>query len=872
MNILHEYTLDYVKKNKHSSIAIIVAIIIATIMLSAVTTLFESQYYTMINNVIKEKGDWHARFNDSINTENMKYLESNPNIDKIMLAAPSYLAKLNEAEKPFIIVNRLNSSSYNNMHNIKEKIIEGRIPQKEDEILISKQFFEAYPNLKVGDTISLPTGTMRNDKMLQDYLLWNNVEKFEQIDTKTLTIVGKWDNTSRSFIPAYLACGYFDDSDIMQFEYYHVTLKFKNPSNTYNEMPKLADNLKSSITYNTTLLAYNFAFNKEVSSDFDVSVFLEASISLLITYMIIILAFIFIIYNAFAVSASGRIKQLSIFKSIGATPKQIAKSITFEATLLSAVGIPIGVFVGVMVSKIFWGAVEDLDNMGLVFRVSLVTIIFSVVFSFITVWISAIIPARRVSKISPIAAIRNANIIKSKSNYKTQKILSIEKDIANTTFKAYKKTYRTAIISLTLAFLLVGIAINAISVMDAKNKEFYRQLEEARDIFFYIWDGNEVDSNFLEQFETLPNVKKSTYYSQTLASINIPYDMQSNELIDIGGVDKVLGNRQYNVSKYDNGNYMITTELIGLKDNLFNNYCNKLGLDYSDYYKVEDIKTIAINTTRDTRTYDVIEIPFLNIKTGDTMSVSEYRFEGDGNSHFNITFGTVTQEYPLMIVDYYRHNFYKLEQIMPLSIYYKIVNGFENPKKQISARHLNGEIKLHDENTIVNTAKVIEEMISSQYSHTDYRVVNQISSRARDDEARKLIIVFLYGGTSLLILIGITNAFSTVHNNTQSRKREIAMLKSVGLTPIQLRKVLYYEALKFAYHPMIIGMPIVIVVTAVLLRLNKVKWITFIPHMPILPMAIFGSIITLSIGLAYYLSSRNIQKESILDAIKNDLV
>ncbi|WP_242874915.1 MULTISPECIES: FtsX-like permease family protein [Clostridium] len=57
--------------------------------------------------------------------------------------------------------------------------------------------------------------------------------------------------------------------------------------------------------------------------------------------------FILIIYNAFLLSANIRIKELSILKSLGATPKQIKYSVIYKGFLLWIIQLPIGLIVGI---------------------------------------------------------------------------------------------------------------------------------------------------------------------------------------------------------------------------------------------------------------------------------------------------------------------------------------------------------------------------------------------------------------------------------------------------------------------------------------------------------------------------------------------
>ena len=56
---------------------------------------------------------------------------------------------------------------------------------------------------------------------------------------------------------------------------------------------------------------------------------------------------ILLIYNAFSISVSERTKQFGLLSSIGATKRQLLRSVLFEALFLSVIGIPLGILAGI---------------------------------------------------------------------------------------------------------------------------------------------------------------------------------------------------------------------------------------------------------------------------------------------------------------------------------------------------------------------------------------------------------------------------------------------------------------------------------------------------------------------------------------------
>jgi putative ABC transport system permease protein len=71
-----------------------------------------------------------------------------------------------------------------------------------------------------------------------------------------------------------------------------------------------------------------------------------------------------------------------------------------------------------------------------------------------------------------------------------------------------------------------------------------------------------------------------------------------------------------------------------------------------------------------------------------------------------------------------------------------------------------------------------------------------------------LINLFFYGFLTLITLVGVTNIVNTLNTNIKLRRREFAMLKSVGLTPGGFRRMLHYESLFYGLTALLYGLPL----------------------------------------------------------------
>lgn len=159
-----------------------------------------------------------------------------------------------------------------------------------------------------------------------------------------------------SAYPGYIAMGYLNHSQIQPKDKLTVYMRLLNPRKVYKSLPQIAKSVgftkdeygKYDIRYNTSLLNLYGIIDKNNGSPEIIAV-----IAMIIIMTLLVMgAFILIIYNAFSLSANSRIKQLGILKSLGATPKQIRHSVIYEGFLLWIVQLPIGIIIGYLFSYV----------------------------------------------------------------------------------------------------------------------------------------------------------------------------------------------------------------------------------------------------------------------------------------------------------------------------------------------------------------------------------------------------------------------------------------------------------------------------------------------------------------------------------------
>ena len=171
-------------------------------------------------------------------------------------------------------------------------------------------------------------------------------EEFEVEETRTFTICGI---INRPYFETYYdyynaAIILVDRSEILNSEKIDLALIDKNSKNIYEDSERLAESVNVSeedIQYNNSVLMY-----KGVSLNSGFNAMLYSVCGILI--VVIMIGSILVIYNGFAISVSERKKQIGMLISIGATKKQIKKSVLFEGVILGVIGIPLGILCGVL--------------------------------------------------------------------------------------------------------------------------------------------------------------------------------------------------------------------------------------------------------------------------------------------------------------------------------------------------------------------------------------------------------------------------------------------------------------------------------------------------------------------------------------------
>ncbi len=858
MNILKKLTLKSLKLNKKRTIVTIIGIILSTALICAVAGMITSVQKTLINYAKSHSGNYHVCFKNIPNDE-LKYIKENKNVQNYFLSKNVGYGKLEKVEneyKPYIFVMEYDKKG---LEQGGVTLLEGRMPENSNEIVIPEHLIKSGKiNYTIGEKITLNLGKRQTKDGLEltqeDALLTDESEETESssksssksksetedleeiVDTKehTYTIVGIIERSNYKGIegfsaPGYTAISYMDNENDINTA--NISVLYSNlkdfQKKTEDIKSVIEKNIGSSVTvsYNSSLIDYEGG----VSDTTMASLYSVGAVVI----VIIILSSVFVIRNSFSISVSEKTKQYGMLSSIGATKKQIKKSVLYEGFYIGIIGIPLGILCGMLAVVILLQVVNvllgDSLNEKCVFSIPILAIIASIVISAITIYLSCILPARRASKISPIEAIRGNDDIKIKAKKVktskiTKKLFGIGGVIASKNLKRNKKKYRTTVISLVVS---ISIFISLSSFLDYGGKivnVYYKDL--GYDISVY--DGTVENYN---EITKLDNVEEYSYSYMTEGSV------------DINKYGSEFGKKR--IAKDGEETNSITIILIN--NDYFKKFIEHLGIQSTNYKDIAILEDDAYEYIDEKTVFE----NYYSLKTGDSIEITLTNGEKR-----TIKISKKTDERPMGYKNVYSNGGYLF-----------VSEDFIQDKSDKKSFHVGGLlIKSQNPDELeneINNLKKTNNLYSKLY-------INNISKYVEENQKIILLIsIFLYGFIAVITLIGVTNIFNTITTNMILRSKEFANLKSVGMTTKEFNRMIRLESILYGLKSLLIGIPLGLIGSYCIYN-GIAKGLDFGYILPLKSIIIAIIFVFIIVGLTMKYSLNKINKQNIIETIRED--
>ena len=793
MGILKSLTIKHLLMNKRRTLVTIIGIILSTALMLGIGLLFSSFHQAMLKDAIEECGDYNAIFNE-IEGKDLKALKENVTINEIFYeqnVGYAYLEGITNEDKPYL---RLKSVSNNYLERL--NLIEGRMPNNSNELLISSHIeTNGGVKLNIGDTIKLELGyrvdedgytldvvqlvNKDNEKFYYDdgeiinTLRFTENEKLEICETREFTIVGL---VKRSNMEERYSCGYSVftlKEEIKDEDKVNGYIIYKNPRKTFENSEKLGEVLKLSknnINYNNQLLYF---YGTSQSGNFTATVAGMMSIAL----ALLSVGCIIVIYNSFAISTMERKKQFGLLSSIGATKRQIRNTVFFEALIVGSIGIVIGVvgaFLGIyVVLQILNNLIQDMIGTTLELTINPIYVIIPIIFMCVVILISAWIPAKKASKVTPVESIRQNDEIKiNKRKIRTSKIIrkvfGVEGEIALKNIKRNKRKYRITIISLFISIVLFISFSSYLQFLVGTSEGLIYPYNYDSAVYFYD-ENEELKQRVIKDILSIENIEKYSIIDE----LWFPYE--------------TLEEDRYNKEYYEYHKKLyeevFNVNIVKLSDEEYREYIEKINGTYGQSILLNQAKIIKDSVTNIVTPLENTKNLSLNLKIQeytDDMDNEETKVQEEKET-FKIDNIIATKE-TIFATDHYKSR-ETVTLVVNDETYSKI---YEWKKRNLKEnKNYSPTMKILIKTSEIKKFAEEGEKIETKYNSGNHEIY--ISNIALDNQEEKNLVlaikILLYGFISLVTLIGVTSVFNTISTSISLRQKEFAMLRSMGLTP-----------------------------------------------------------------------------------------
>ena len=835
MNILKEITIKNLKLNKKRTIVTIIGIMLSVALICAVAGMVTSFKAFLTDRYITNNGNKHITI-ENVSIDDLKYFTNNQHVKSMYLTENLGYARVDTTNlyKPYVYVIGYTDSAF---ANTTINIEEGRVPNDSGEIVISTSL-QSSSNIKLGDNITLDIGK----RVCQDgSVLSQNVPYYLEDDEENtcheyitntakyeFKVVGIMERPNYS-MESYSAPGYTVITKVTSFkESVNVSLLFKNAS-YYNKFTNILIN-------DDTLNKYSYTSNKDLLRLSGIALSNETMRMLYlvagVVISIILFTSVFIIKNSFEISNQEKRKMYGMLSTTGATSKQIKKCVLYEGFILGIIGIPLGILCGIIADFILAIIINSLgsyifDNSKFVFSISIYPIILSIVVGAITIYLSVIKSARKSSKIAPIEAIRNNNEIKiSSKDVKTPKIIDklfgIGGIIAYKNLKRNKKRNRTTILS-----IIVSVAV-FISLSSFINYGFKLTSKYFTDINYnMILDLDDKDVSLYENISKLDYIDSFSVHRKMLMEID------SSKYFSENALNAFDGEKTYaEVISVGNEEFKRVLEENNIKEDSYN---YKALLIDNYYYYVDGVNKI----------FNLLDLN----KTSTINGVIN-------DKNISIDIIKRISKTPMGLQNVYSDN---PGLIVSDEFFDNIINN--------SSEVINGSLYINSSNPTLTEESIRRYLQDNNV--TGYYLYNIDEQREGQRNTIILVSIFLYGFITVISLIGITNIINTINTNMSLRRREMASLKSIGMTSKEFNKMINLEVILYSTKSLVYAIPLGIIGSFIVYKAfasgNDYGFI--FPYQ-----AILISIVAVFI-LVYIIMNVSLKKaknENIIDIIKDE--
>lgn len=831
--------------NKRRNIVAILAITMTALMFTTLFTLAQSMSENLIAMTFRQTGyDAQVSFKN-IEPEQCALLSGHPDVADVGESILLGLAENDKLAGRQVEIRWANDSYA--AHSFGTPTT-GRLPDAANEIAVDSVILDRFgiPH-EIGQQITLE---WRKD--LTDY----GAEPMQS----TFTICGFWEGNVSSYASmAWISRDFADkmtDKIYNQgeniFGQYMAQVSLKSDKHIEENM----DRILSDLGFSNLEYSMNLAYSSEMGATA-----LQETLPMYLGMVLVLISGYLIIYNIFQICVTADIQFYGKLKTLGTTKRQIKKLLFGQSNRLCLIAIPIGLFLGWLLGMVLVPVFVGVLDGNASISVNPVIFVGSAVFTWLTVVISCLRPARLAGKVSPLEAMRTNSIdkgYKCKSKKKTKGTTIPRMAWAN--LCRNKKRTVIVICSLTLGFVLLTsfYAKNAAFDMEKYLENLIISDFELSDVTSenyisgYDPHGTTLNSTLLENIEALDGIEETGHlYSHQfkwemddLTFENFKGFYTPDLLDDIAGYDPSCRESFQTIS---NSKEISTTILgmdgIPLKSITQQQYLMEGIFEQDKFSSGKYILAVGPAVEMGEK-YSLLPVP----SVGSTVLL--------GGKEYTV----MAVVYPLMpVCDGASENgfadSFEMQFILPSHTFRE--NWSDNTLRKFFINFKDSHIEEAQEwfDSYTETVNTSLPVTSRQSLIMQYKAETRSSA--------------VMGNTISVIiaLVGILNFINSMVTAILSRKREFAMLQSIGMTKRQLRNMLICEGLDYAVLTLLASFLISTLMVGVVIRaMVSGGFTTF--HFTLLPLAICTPILIVFAIVIPYICFRNLEKQSIVERLR----
>lgn len=593
-------TKRYLKSNKKRAILTIVGIILSVSLISSIGLFFKSMQEAQIEEAKNSFGSAHLQYSNP-SEDLIEKIKNNPKVSRSGVYA---IGEEFSVDDKINVIEAIGTGEA--LELLPVKVEKGSFPNEKGEVAIQKWLLRYIePDADIGGMININNNEYRLVGILEDNVL-NQMNGEGNIYT-----IGDGKNIDETIL----------------------LVEIDEKANLRKAVEEL-----SSLVDEENVIKNNFLLSLQGAGDTNELFGLYLAISVIIG--IVIISTIAVIYNSFQISVVERMKEFGLLRAVGTTPKQIRKIVLREATLLSIIGIPIGLLFGVLaiyaIDIAFKTIMGEVDLLFIKLTISPLILIGSALLGLASIYISALLPAVFAGRVSPLLAISNRKSIKKeKINRKRgflsrlfKSILGFEGELAYKNIKRNKKRYRITVFSIIISvvlFLTFSSFVDvATGVTDSPTESDNVHFSIGRDTNGFNTEEF-IKKEMIEEIKDMP-VTKKVYGVYNSYGFNMEIDSESK----IKKVEKLGGQEIYRDSnkkdKVDMGGVINIYDKESLE--ISKNYLESGNIDIEKMNSKNGVIFIKKNTIYNYNTENVYYGPIADIKVGDKIKLNElYYYE-----------------------------------------------------------------------------------------------------------------------------------------------------------------------------------------------------------------------------------------------------